>query len=354
MLLALRKTGIEITRRGVYVVSKAIGSEERTFFHSIEDFLSSKFSKGKVSVALSRDFLFVRKLNLPVQATENLDESLSYSADELFPVGGLVLKGYVISSDGESSSVLVWAMDEEVYEKLSVLKSIKLITPTPFLYPLYFPGTELSRKLGEFTEVNVYKDGKLQDSILRESSEANLPENEFLGAELAIRTLEEGNKPDFYFIDRRIVLNKKAVRLTAALLLLAIAFVGGAYYSLSSLKRDIKSLKEENAKLMPRVDEYNKLLDEIAFKKSLIELAETQRSKVLEVLRDITYLLPKDTWLKSFSYKGNKVSIEGFTSSTTNLLRSLENSGKFSSIKLQGTPRKSDRGELFRIDLELR
>jgi Tfp pilus assembly protein PilN len=64
--------------------------------------------------------------------------------------------------------------------------------------------------------------------------------------------------------------------------------------------------------------------------------------------------LPKDSWLKRFSYRGNSLLIEGFTSSTTNLLRKLQDSGLFSSIKVRGTPRKQNNREVFSIELTLK
>ncbi len=354
-MFSFRKTGIEITKKGVYVVSKLLKSQEKAFFHSLEEFLESKLSKGSLAVAVARDTLLVRKVRLPSQAAEDLEEALAYSADELFPAKGLFVRGHKLSEKEEEIEVLVWAMDEELYETLSHVKGAKLILPTPYLYPSEFSESELVRDLGEAKELNRYREGKLVDSfLLSDSKTPNLPQDEFLGARLALEALKEGYKTEFSFLDKRVFVSKRVVRYSLASLLIIFALSSVAYYNVHNLKGRLKEVKKEVSRLAPQVEEYNRLLDELERKRALIELAKHQRSDVLGILKEITYLLPKDTWLKRFSYKGKKVLLEGYTSSTTNLLRKLEDSGRFRSIKLSGTPRKEKEGESFSIELELK
>ncbi len=354
MLSIFRKTGIEITSKGIYAVSKGpVSDVKKDFFSSLEEFLNSELSKGSVSVALSRDVLFVRKITLPTQALEDLQESLYYSSEELFPIRDLFVKGHPLSVGKEKSEVMVWALREDVYETLAGLKNVKVILPTPYLYRSFFEGDRFIRKLGDAFELNEYEGDRLMDSLLVKEGKPNLPEDEFLGAELSLKLLLNDLRPEFYFLDRRRLLNKKTVRLGIAVAFLCFLIIALGYRDVSHLRKEIEEIKSQTSKLMPMVDEYNRILDEIEFKKKLLELSKTQRSNVLGILRDITHLLPKDTWLKSFSYKGNIILLEGYTSSTTNLLRRLQDSGKFSSINLRGTPKRSGSNELFRIELKL-
>lgn len=75
--------------------------------------------------------------------------------------------------------------------------------------------------------------------------------------------------------------------------------------------------------------------------------------KSLEVLNELSGLLPEGTWLTGFELKGNAVFMEGFSRSASSLVFSLSNSKLFKNPEFEGHIVKESGKEHFRLRCEM-
>lgn len=139
------------------------------------------------------------------------------------------------------------------------------------------------------------------------------------------------------------------------LLLLAAALV--SYTLRDSL--ELKRINEAVEGVRAESESVQRLADELktaeARSSALMEIEAMNRPGPLEVLKELTTVLPMDTYLKSMEYNSGVVTIEGKSSRASSLLIRMEKSDSLKEFEFSGPVTKTDDGkEHFRLRFKVR
>ncbi len=117
----------------------------------------------------------------------------------------------------------------------------------------------------------------------------------------------------------------------------------------------IDQLEGNLSSLTGQVDEIIKSKDEI--KTSLARLNEVEKIQdinPLDVLKELTVLLPEHTWLSYFRQKGEEIEVGGISESSTSLISIIESSSLFKDVSFSSPVIKNREGtESFRMKMYL-
>ena len=123
------------------------------------------------------------------------------------------------------------------------------------------------------------------------------------------------------------------------------------------LKRQTEELSRIVEKMRPEVQATEALLNE---KKALRERINRIRQYLpeyskIDILREVTQLLPEDTWLTGLTISENRIRLEGYADSSTALIPLLEKSPHIKNVRFSSPTYKDARmnKEKFRIEGEL-
>ena len=121
--------------------------------------------------------------------------------------------------------------------------------------------------------------------------------------------------------------------------------------SLQELDREISSLKAPVA----RVQELRRQTEEREKEINTIEDLYRKKDAALEVLQELTIIIPDDTYLNNFLYRDGSISIAGLSDSATELIPILENSPLLHNVVQRGNIfRNAQTGkDQFSIEAEL-
>jgi len=147
-----------------------------------------------------------------------------------------------------------------------------------------------------------------------------------------------------------------AMLILGGLLVLSLLSWGGgvivkARLDLERLDTKIGQLSAKVAGVGEMRAKYDKLEGQIDY---LNNLGRT-RVPVLNVLRDLSDIIPQSAWVNSFSVSGDDIKIEGYAESAAELIPLLEESPLFGDVAFVSTITKTKDGkERFRIGLKIR
>jgi len=134
------------------------------------------------------------------------------------------------------------------------------------------------------------------------------------------------------------------------LVLLAHGAIERAVYGVS-LARETKRLSAQ-AEAARR---HSELADRLTERAALLEGLRTGTWKKLEILRELTRLLPDGTWVQDLQVGQETVEFSGYSSRAAELIQPLENSPYFSHVEFASPiTRGTDNKEVFRIRLRVR
>ena len=153
----------------------------------------------------------------------------------------------------------------------------------------------------------------------------------------AIQSLQQGAEaPDL--LTRGLRAKQKPPIALTVVLLIAIAFMW-ALYTIAPVSIEEKRLSEMSRQIEMRRDDINKieaikkeaegLLSEITF----INGYKKDRPMTLDILKELTSILPKTAWLTKAKISGSSLEIGGYALSATGLLPKLEASEYFSKVE---------------------
>jgi len=355
----LRKTlvGAEITSEGIYTVFNQGEKKDYKVFENLPVFFESLPRFSKVNVSIAMDEVFVRKLLLPLEAREYIEENTSLLAEDFFPIKDIETKFYIVSEEN-SLEVLVFGIKNAIIEPLKTYKKINLITLSPFLYVLDKKKSSFLRVLRQlssnFYEFSVFREGKLNDTFLLTEEEANQKEYDIFIEDrffVAEKLLKVDSSLDF-FLFKREKKSKKIYYLSAFNIILAI-FTLYEYVDLRKTINELKNVEKEITKLTPIVDKYHSIINETHNLRKQISIINNFKSESIKYLWYISQYLPKNSKLIEYTYEHNNkwVIIEGYTPSTIKLARQLENTNLFKSVLIENIPEKANGLEKFRIKL---
>jgi len=114
--------------------------------------------------------------------------------------------------------------------------------------------------------------------------------------------------------------------------------------------RELNELADEIKAVGQAQSEITALQERIDYLNNL----EKDRIHALEVLKEITEVLPATAWLNGLSVADNKVEIQGYADYSTRLIPQLEDSPRFANAKFISTITKNRDGkEVFKIGFEI-
>lgn len=122
-------------------------------------------------------------------------------------------------------------------------------------------------------------------------------------------------------------------------------------HTLNEMRAELESLREQSAKVMRIREEFQQRVE---VPKNLVQ-SQLERRTMVEILSDLTEVIPKHTWLKSVRVNGENVTIEGASQTATSLPALIEESAAFSNARFDAPIAASRRsnGDAFTISAEI-
>jgi general secretion pathway protein L len=144
------------------------------------------------------------------------------------------------------------------------------------------------------------------------------------------------------------------------LLLILLALLAG-FYLFTPLELERKKLQEIERQIavqkkeLKKVEALKKEVEEIHREISLIRNFKTSHPMSLVVLKELTALLPKNTWLTRVRISENQVQLEGYSPSATFLIPRLDSSRYFKKVEFSAPTFRDPRQNMdrFQIKMEL-
>ena len=142
----------------------------------------------------------------------------------------------------------------------------------------------------------------------------------------------------------------------AVLGLIIIALLAGMFFHrqiqsrtlVEELDREITSRKD----LVDRVMELRKETESLAGEIDFIEKLYQKQDVNLEVLQELTQLLPMDTYLTNYQYRDGKITLIGYSDSASDLVLTLESSPILKEVVPRGSTRRDTRTGKERFQIE--
>jgi general secretion pathway protein L len=144
--------------------------------------------------------------------------------------------------------------------------------------------------------------------------------------------------------------------LVTAVLLLVLVLVS-LTFGVSVVARDAMlraQLDGELERLRPQVAGVKQREEEGAALRRQIEIVTTgQNRHSVDLLREVTELLPDDAYLTTFRLRGNQVQLDGFARAASELIPKLDTSKHFKDVKFGSPTTKAQGRDRFSITMEL-
>jgi hypothetical protein len=338
-----KRAGIEISSKGLSIL---LNDGERIFMNSLDEFLSSPYSKIESAVAIARDILMVRKWRFPKEALNNVRNAILFNIDDIFPVSqeDLEILYQVLDVQDTYFEVMVMGVKKDLYDTISKVKAVKLILPSAYTLPIFGKRDVYTLRRDKYVEIIRFQDGKLTDWIIKDDlggEEIDIPH-------ALLEIINKGYKPHVYFIDRRILLEKNQVLYLATLAILATAILLVSSGNYVYWKYKIENMEEKIKKTEPIAMEYNRLIDLINVKKSLIGRIE-KKHNCIDLLAKVSETLPKDSWITSFSCNKHNLNIIGYTKTIDIFEKTIKSN--FDSIEIES---KKTENNIYAYTLRIR
>ncbi len=248
---------------------------------------NTAFKNAKKYLLLHSKQILNKKLTLPLAASKNLTQVITYEIDRYTPftIDNVFFTAKTVKIDNDNKQILV---------------------------DFSFIGKErLNAYYNDLKKWDLVLDGIFEDKQLVNYAESDnfLPEKYRIKTSNLTKSVNQ-----FLFV--------------AFLILIATSVALPLWYQ----KQEITLLKQEIASTKRKANEVSEIKAQIdAQIQEINKISELKKSSVpvLTILSELTNLLPKKTYLKSFEYSNNKIQILGLSSSASNLISVLEDSPYF-------------------------
>ncbi len=141
-------------------------------------------------------------------------------------------------------------------------------------------------------------------------------------------------------------------------IVLALAIATGSSYllkdrvTMSGLEAAMADVRTQKAAVQSLTDKEHALTEKVD---TLTGLKAPEAAGPLDVLKNLTRLLPRDTWLTAIDYSGDSISIEGYSKRASALLMKMEKSSFMTDFEFAGpVSRTPDGKERFRMNIKLK
>lgn len=152
---------------------------------------------------------------------------------------------------------------------------------------------------------------------------------------------------------------KKGRVLTTLILIGLVLLLSIANLSTHLIKerRDLSRLEASIARLKTQVsfvEQQQKKADEIIKEIRFFDAAQNSQPSKLEILKELTNILPADAWLTNLTFGESRLVIDGFASSASDLIPLLDRSPLFQNVEFDSPITKGmESSERFKIKLEI-
>ena len=154
-----------------------------------------------------------------------------------------------------------------------------------------------------------------------------------------------GEQPRFNLLsDHTPPHRHRGTRLNAGLAILAV-FLGGAaiYLTLDNDRRHAAALSAQVESLRNQARIASQLRSTFESEQRSVNYVldlKRDHNSVIQILNDLTRLLPDDSWISRFTYKGGKIRIVIHAPESSSIVRLVEGSDRFSGAKMMTAVRK--------------
>ena len=352
--------GAEISSTGIFVVFKKGNELKYQTYEDWKDFLKAVPKFSTLRTAISREEVFIRKMSIPKEALQPLQENPKYLIEDFFPTKDLEVFFYISSEDTLSYEVFIIGVRTNLIESLRKVKKIEFATISSFLYTAELKQSSFIRILRKLPsglfEYTIYKEGKLKDSFLLTEEEAKGKSSDlyiddpFWVAEKLVKIPTES-------VDFKIVETSRSSNYVKYLILANVILslvLGYEYINYAEKSNELGKVEKELEKLSKNLDEYYYIANKIESLRKKIEKIKSFKSNSLYYLYIISKNLPRETKLYRYLYeKGKYVIIEGVSPSTIDLVKKLEKSKAFKTIVIENISERGNKLEEFRIRLSI-
>ena len=274
---------------------------------------------AQVTLAIPKDWTIVKTAEFPLTVKENLPDVISYELDRLTP----------LSSERAFYDFRILAEDENRIRIMLV--AMKAETLQPYLDALIGKGIAIKR-------VGLSAPGL---------SGLDLNGNENIAWEMNLLDKGMHKSP------------KTPMALTIVLLSVLIGL--GLFWLVSPLQIAEKRVEVIDREIAARRDDIKKIealkkdLEGVEKEIAAIETFKTSRPVTLNMLKEMTRVLPTNTWLSRIRFTESTVEIEGYAASATEVLPKLEASGYFKKVEFASSTSRDVRlnADRFSIKMEI-
>ena len=137
--------------------------------------------------------------------------------------------------------------------------------------------------------------------------------------------------------------------LLAALLGQPLAVLAGKRRHLQKLEQELTVVRQEADKLSG-IRKHNKAT--ITHLETLARLVREQ-AVTIDLLKELTEVIPHDTWLRSLAVRARKIHLQGTSASATGVVKALEDSPLFNEVHFDSPVVKKGSSETFKIVVDL-
>ncbi|MEW8255651.1 MAG: PilN domain-containing protein [Candidatus Thiodiazotropha taylori] len=270
-------------------------------------------SASEIRLCLERKKYLFKKVTLPIEAEENLREVLAFEMDRQTPFNASqVYYDHVINGRDKQNRTL----------------DITLILA---------PVDKISHALEQLDENNV----RINAISPCEETDPKLNAVNLLPP-------EKREKP------------RKRYRLINLLLffILLVVLIGNLVLPVWQKSKLAAQLEDQRKQSQQQANQVSKLRDSVAnaqLENRFLEDKKRASMQILEVLNELTLLLPDDTWVNHFEIRDDKVHIHGQSVASAVLIPLIESSKLFQNVSFRSpvTQNKKNKTERFHISAEL-
>jgi Tfp pilus assembly protein PilN len=319
----------------------------------INPFLEALRSKNVKIEKLSISAFVIKKL---IQNIYNSKNSIFISVNEKAYECGTIINDFTIRSiSGTVKSLDDSQIDQIIRETFPLIdlltkngKPAKIIINAEEKYYKIF-----SEKLAKLPVVNLELDNKLA------LPKGNKDISSFaLGCFLETVTSDQN---EFNLLADKNGKNKKTPFITTLALLVVILLIG-AFYTLYPIVIEQENIEQIDSRInslkpeMKKIEALRKEIETISSDIKTINNFKKHSILTMDILKEITAILPDKAWLTRVSVTENSVEIEGYAASATAIIPKLENSKYFEKAEFASPTFRDPRqnNERFVIKMQLK
>jgi Tfp pilus assembly protein PilN len=142
----------------------------------------------------------------------------------------------------------------------------------------------------------------------------------------------------------------------ASVILVAMAGVLLLVWGASALIKDElirRQVRDQVAAVEPQVREVKALQNEIVELRKQVDILAARDDRVTVLLKELTDIIPADAYLTTFNLRNDRVTLDGFARSASDLIAALEKSKHFKNVSFTSPTTRTGDKERFSLVAEL-